>query len=54
LAPGWRAVWVDGPQVAVSSSEVRDLLAAGAPVDGLVPPAVIHCIARRGMYAVPR
>ena len=54
VPPGWRAVRVDGPQVAVSSSEVRDLLAAGAPVDGLVPPAVIHCIARRGMYAVPR
>ena len=54
LAPGWKAVRVDGPQVAASSSEVRDLLAAGAPVDGLVPPAVIHCIARRGMYAVPR
>ena len=45
LPPGWRAVRVDGPQVAVSSSEVRDLLAAGEPVDGLVPPAVIRCIA---------
>jgi nicotinate-nucleotide adenylyltransferase len=54
LPPGWRAVRVDGPQVAVSSSEVRDLLASGAPVGGLVPPEVIHCIARRGMYAVPR
>jgi nicotinate-nucleotide adenylyltransferase len=54
LAPGWRAVRVDGPQVAVSSSEVRDLLAAGAPVDGLMPPPVIRCIVRRGMYAVRR
>jgi nicotinate-nucleotide adenylyltransferase len=54
LAPGWRSVRVDGPQVAVSSSEVRDLLAAGAPVDGLVPPPVIRCIVRRGMYAVRR
>jgi nicotinate-nucleotide adenylyltransferase len=52
--PGWRAVRVDGPQVAVSSSEVRDLLAAGEPIDGLVPPSVIHCISRRGMYAVGR
>ncbi len=26
---GWRTVWVDGPQVAVSSSEVRDLLSSG-------------------------
>ena len=34
---GWRARSVDGPQVAVSSSEVRDRLAAGQSVDGLVP-----------------
>jgi nicotinate-nucleotide adenylyltransferase len=53
LGPGWRAEWVDGPQVAVSSSEVRDLLAAGRPVDGMVPEAVIRCIRRRGLYAVP-
>ena len=52
--PGWRAVRVDGPQVAVSSSEVRDRLAAGQPVDDLVPPEVIHCIRGRGMYAVGR
>jgi nicotinate-nucleotide adenylyltransferase len=54
LPPGWRVVRVDGPDVAVSSSEVRDRLAAGEPVDGLVPPAVIRCIHRRGMYAVQR
>ncbi len=53
LPPGWRAEWVDGPQVAVSSSEVRDLLAAGRPVDGMVPEAVIRCIRRRDLYAVP-
>jgi nicotinate-nucleotide adenylyltransferase len=49
---GWRAVVIDGPQVAASSSEVRDLLAAGKPVDELVPAAIIRCIRRRGMYAV--
>jgi nicotinate-nucleotide adenylyltransferase len=54
VPPGWRAVKVDGPQVAVSSSEVRDRLAAGEPVDGLVPTGVIRCIRRRGMYAVRR
>jgi nicotinate-nucleotide adenylyltransferase len=48
---GWRTVVVDGPQVAASSSEVRDLLAAGKPVDELVPAAVIRCIRRRGLYA---
>ena len=54
VPPGWRAVRVDGPQVDVSSSEVRDRLAAGEPVDELVPPEVIRCIRRRAMYAVPR
>ncbi len=52
VAPGWRVEWIDGPQVAVSSSEVRDLLAAGRPVDGLVPDDVIRCIQRRTLYAV--
>ena len=54
VPPGWRAEWIDGPQVPVSSSEVRELLAAGRPVDGLVPDAVIRCIRRRGLYAVDR
>ena len=54
VAPaGWRTVVVDGPQVAASSSEVRDLLAAGKPVDELVPATVIRCIRRRGLYAGP-
>ena len=52
IPPGWQAVVVDGPQVAASSSEVRDLLAAGKPVDSLVPAAIIRCIRRRDMYAV--
>ena len=52
VAPGWRVERVDGPQVAVSSSDVRDLLAAGRPVEGVVPEAVIRCIRRRGLYAV--
>ncbi len=51
--PGWRVEWVDGPQVPVSSSEVRELLAVGAPVDDVVPPEVVHCIRRRALYAVP-
>jgi nicotinate-nucleotide adenylyltransferase len=52
VPPGWRARSVDGPQVAVSSSEVRDRLASGQPVEGLVPEPVIRCIRRRGMYSV--
>jgi nicotinate-nucleotide adenylyltransferase len=53
IPPGWRAVRVDGPQVAVSSSEVRALLGEGRSVAGLVPDAVIRCIRRRALYAVP-
>lgn len=53
VPPGWSVEWVDGPQVPVSSSQVRELLAAGRSVEGLVPAAVIHCIRRRGLYAVP-
>jgi nicotinate-nucleotide adenylyltransferase len=52
VPPGWRAERVDGPQVPVSSSEVRTLLAEGRPVDGLVPESVIRCIHRRALYAV--
>jgi nicotinate-nucleotide adenylyltransferase len=52
-APGWRVVRVDGPQAAVSSSEVRDRLAAGDSIAGLVPDSVIRCVRRRGLYAVP-
>jgi nicotinate-nucleotide adenylyltransferase len=54
VPPGWRSVRVDGPQVEVSSSEVRERLAAGERVDDLVPGEVIRCIVRLGMYAVGR
>ena len=47
VPPGWRAEWVNGPQVPVSSSEVRALLAEGRSVEGMVPEPVIHCIRRR-------
>jgi nicotinate-nucleotide adenylyltransferase len=37
--------------IAVSSTEIRDLLARGEPVDGLVPPKVAEEIARLGLYS---
>ena len=52
--PGWRVERVDGPMVDVSSSAVRDLLGSGAPIDDVVPSAVVHCIRRRNLYAVGR
>ena len=51
IPPDWRAAWVNGPQVPVSSSEVRALLGEGRSVEGLVPDPVIHCIRRQGLYA---
>ena len=51
---GWRAVWVVGPAVDVSSSAVRERLHAGASIQGLVPEDVIRCIERRDLYAVHR
>jgi nicotinate-nucleotide adenylyltransferase len=54
VPPGWRVVWVHGPDEMVSSSEVRDRLSQGQPVDGLVPDSVIHCMGRLGLYAVGR
>jgi nicotinate-nucleotide adenylyltransferase len=54
VPPGWDAVSVDDVAVDVSSSEVRALLGRGAPVDAVVPKAVIRCIERRGLYAVGR
>jgi nicotinate-nucleotide adenylyltransferase len=35
----------------ISSSEIRARVAAGAPIDDLVPPAVAREIARRRLYA---
>ena len=51
---GWRSELVAGYGVDVSSSQVRSRLKEGRPVDGLVPEAVVHCILRRGLYAVRR
>jgi nicotinate-nucleotide adenylyltransferase len=53
IPPGWRTEWVDGPQVAVSSSEVRGLLREGRSVEGMVPEPIIRCIVRRDLYAGP-
>jgi nicotinate-nucleotide adenylyltransferase len=52
--PGWKMQWVDGPQVDVSSSAVRDRLKEGGPIDEMVPAEVVRCIRRRNLYAVDR
>jgi len=47
---GWRWVSVDVPGVAVSSTDLRRRVAEGRPLDYLVPPSVVACIAERGLY----
>lgn len=51
--PGWRFERLSIPRLDVSSSDVRARLAAGRPVDGLLPPAVIAEIRARGLYTAP-
>lgn len=51
---GWRAQFVPIPTIEVSSSEVRGRVAAGLPLHGLVPPAVVRRIAAARLYAQPR
>ena len=48
--PGWRFERLSIPRLDVSSSDIRARLAAGRPIDGLVPPAVMSEIRARGLY----
>lgn len=50
LAP-WRARAVAIPALDVSSSDLRARVAAGRPIDALVPPAAVRQIRRLGLYA---
>jgi nicotinate-nucleotide adenylyltransferase len=52
--PGWRFERVRIPRLEISSTDVRDRLADGRPVDGLVPPSVIRTIRSRDLYTGTR
>ncbi|MGZ4676294.1 MAG: nicotinate-nucleotide adenylyltransferase [Acidimicrobiia bacterium] len=52
--PGWRWLHVAIPRLDISSSEIRDRLAAGRPVDGMVPPATLAFIREHDLYTAPR
>ena len=41
---GWKVERVSIPRLDISSTDLRDRLAAGRPIDGLVPPAVVRAI----------
>lgn len=48
--PGVKPMLVAIPPVPVSSTLVREAVAQGAPLEGLVPPAVADYIAEHGLY----
>lgn len=48
---GWRIETVATPALDVSSTDLRARLAAGRPIDFLVPPAAVREIHKRGRYA---
>ncbi len=50
---GWRVERVVVPRLDVSSTDIRDRLAEGRPIDGLVPPEVVRRIHERGLYTRP-
>ena len=50
---GWRVAHVRVPRLDIASTDLRARLAAGRPVDGLVPESVLAEIRRRGLYTGP-
>jgi nicotinate-nucleotide adenylyltransferase len=48
--PGWEVRRVRIPRLDVSSTDLRQRLAAGRPVDGMIPPEVVRELRRRGLY----
>jgi nicotinate-nucleotide adenylyltransferase len=48
-----RVVMLDGPNLDVSASDIRARVAAGRPIDGLVPPAVAAYIEAHHLYRQP-
>ena len=50
LAPGWKTTPIRMPAVEISSTELREMVAEGRPVDFLVPAPVIDVMDRRGLY----
>lgn len=53
--PDWRkrVDFIDGPQVSISASTIRDLVRAGRSIDGMVPPAVAAYIHDHRLYTDP-
>jgi nicotinate-nucleotide adenylyltransferase len=52
--PGWGWTHLRVPRLDISSSDIRGRIAAGRPVDGLVPPANVAYIREHHLYTSPR
>jgi nicotinate-nucleotide adenylyltransferase len=52
--PGWRVERVSIPRLDISSTDLRERLGDGRPIDGLVPAEVVREIRRRGLYTDAR
>jgi nicotinate-nucleotide adenylyltransferase len=52
--PDWRVERVSIPRLDISSTDLRERLRQGRPIDGLVPPDVVREIDRRGIYTAGR
>ena len=50
LPEGFSWLRVEAPRLEVSSTDLRDRVRDGRPLDFLLPPAVISCIEERGLY----
>jgi nicotinate-nucleotide adenylyltransferase len=52
--PGWRVREVPVPALDISSTDLRQRVADGRPLDFLVPEPAVRCIRDRGLYAGSR
>ena len=51
--PGWAVIPVSMPRLDVSATDVRARIAAGSPIDFLVPTPAARLIRARGLYTTP-
>jgi len=53
LPAGWTFQRVQVPRLEISSTELRDRVVDGRPLDYLVPPGAIECLRARRLYREP-
>jgi nicotinate-nucleotide adenylyltransferase len=54
LPAGYEWVAIETPRLEVSSTDLRDRVADGRPLDFLLPRAVVSCVRARGLYGEAR